>query len=142
MKDKRDKAYEAIREELDIPIADIECKIFGLRYQFSREVARTNRKKSGQGVGKNYKWTWIYSDRLLMPVIKAGKSRDSLQEQSVSPDTIQLDGNLEIGTENKESDVKSSVTKSSKRRTEHKIVSKRHAVLVRWLHVLKEIMQP
>ena len=77
-----------------------------------------------------------------MPVIKAGKSRASLQEQSVSPDTIQLDENLGIGTENKESDVKSSVTKSSKRRAEHKIFSKKHAVLVRWLHVLKEIMQP
>ena len=52
-----------------------------------------------------------------MPVIKAGKSRDSLQKQAdhqsvVSPDTIKRDEDLENDTENKESDVKSSVTKS------------------------------
>lgn len=31
LKDKRDKAYEVIKEEMDIPIADIQCKIVGLR---------------------------------------------------------------------------------------------------------------
>ena len=45
MKNKRDKAYEKIQEELDIPITEI--KIIGLR-SVSREVAKTNQKKSGQ----------------------------------------------------------------------------------------------
>ena len=152
LKDKRDKAYEAIKEELDIPSADIKYKIVGLRSQLSREVAKTNQKKSGQGVRENYKSTWIYWDKLqfLMPVIKAGKSLTltltlSLQEQAdrpqsvVSPDAIQLDEDLENDTENEESDVKSSVTKSSKRRAEHEIVSKKHAVLDRCLHVLSVI---
>ena len=42
MKDKRDKAYEKIQEELDMPIAEIKNKIIGLRSQLSREVAKTN----------------------------------------------------------------------------------------------------
>ena len=42
MKDKRDKAYEKIQEELDIPITEIKDKIIGLRSQLSREVAKTN----------------------------------------------------------------------------------------------------
>ena len=42
MKDKRDKAYEKIQEELDIPITKIKNKIIGLRSQLSREVAKTN----------------------------------------------------------------------------------------------------
>ena len=38
MKDKRDKAYEKIQEELDITITEIKKKIIGLRSQLSREV--------------------------------------------------------------------------------------------------------
>ena len=43
-----------------------------------REVAKTNQKKSGQGVSENYKSGRIYWDRLqfLIPVIRAGKSKD------------------------------------------------------------------
>ena len=43
-----------------------------------REVAKTNQKKSVQGVSENYKSGWIYCDRLqfLIPVIRAGKSKD------------------------------------------------------------------
>ena len=43
-----------------------------------REVAKTNQKKSGQGVSENYKSGWIYWDRLqfLILVIRAGKSKD------------------------------------------------------------------
>lgn len=41
LKDQRDKAYEKILEELDIPIAEIMNKIIGLRSQLSRKVAET-----------------------------------------------------------------------------------------------------
>ena len=41
MKDKHDKAYEKIQEELDMPIAEIKNKIIGLRSQLSCEVANT-----------------------------------------------------------------------------------------------------
>ena len=46
MKIKRDKAYEKIQEELDIPISEIKNKIIGVRSQLNREVAKTNQKKS------------------------------------------------------------------------------------------------
>ena len=60
MNDKRDKAYEKTQEELDIPITEIKNKIIGLRSQLSREVAKTNQQKSGQGVSENYKTSWIF----------------------------------------------------------------------------------
>ena len=47
MKDKRDKAYEKIQEELDIPIVEIKNKISGLRSQLSHEDVKTSQKKSG-----------------------------------------------------------------------------------------------
>jgi len=64
MKDNRDKAYEKIQEELDMPITEIKNKIIGLRSQLNCEVAKTNQKKSGQRVSENYKSSWIYWDRL------------------------------------------------------------------------------
>ena len=48
MKNKLDKSYEKIREELDKPISEIKNKIIGLRFPLNREVAKTNQKKSGQ----------------------------------------------------------------------------------------------
>ena len=49
MKNKRDKAYEKIQEELDILISEIKNKVIGLRSQpLNREVAKTNQKKSAQ----------------------------------------------------------------------------------------------
>ena len=79
MKNNRDKAYEKIQEELDMPITEIKKEIIDLHSQLNREVAKTNQKKLGQRVSENYKSSWIYWDRLqfLIPVIRAGK--DSLQ---------------------------------------------------------------
>ena len=50
MKDNRDKAYEKIQEELDMPITEIKNKIIDLRSQLNCEVAKTNQKKLGQRV--------------------------------------------------------------------------------------------
>ena len=47
MKDKHDKAYEKIQEELDITIAEITNKIIGLRSQLSLELAKTQFFASG-----------------------------------------------------------------------------------------------
>ena len=71
MKDNRDKAYEKIQEELDMPITEIKKEIIDLRSQLNREVAKTNQKKLGQRVSENYKSGWIYWDRLqfLIPVV-------------------------------------------------------------------------
>jgi len=147
LKDMRDKAYETMQEELDIPIADIKYKIIGRRSQLGREVAKANQKISGQGVRGNYKSTWIYWDKLqfLMPVIKAGKSKDSLQASAdrqsyVSPDTIQIE-DVQNDTENQENELQTTRAKLPKRRTEQELTSKRCALLDRCLYVLKEPMQ-
>ena len=50
MKDNRDKAYEKIQEELDMPITERKNKIIDLRSQLNCEVAKTNQKKLGQRV--------------------------------------------------------------------------------------------
>ena len=149
LRDKRDQVYETMQEELGISIADIKYKITGLRSQLGREVAKTNQKKSGQGVGENYKSAWIYWDRLqfLMPVIKAGKSKDSLQasvdrQSSVSPDTKQIEEDVQNDTENQENESQTTPrAKLPKRKTEQELTSKKHALLDRCLHVLQEPMQ-
>ena len=64
LKDKRERAYSSIEEELDISVSDIRNKIVGLRSQLARELAKTNSKKSGQGRSECYKSTWVYWDRL------------------------------------------------------------------------------
>ena len=147
LKDKRDKAYEKIQEELDIPITEIKNKIIGLRSQLSREVAKTNQKKSGQGVSENYKTSWVYWDRLqfLIPVIRAGKSKDTLQapetlvdrQSTANPNVID-----ENDSQNQENWSQNSRTKSFKRKAEHELTSKKHEVLERCLNVLKEPLQP
>ena len=45
----RDRAYEKMKEELDIELADIKTKIMNLRSQLGREIAKSKAKKSGQG---------------------------------------------------------------------------------------------
>ena len=42
LKDKRERAYSSIEEELDISVSDIRNKIVGLRSQLARELAKTN----------------------------------------------------------------------------------------------------
>ena len=88
LKDKREWAYSSIEEELDISMSDIQNKIVELRSQLASQLAKKNSKKSGQG----RKSTWVYWERLqfLKPVMKAGKSRDSLDQQLSRPD-IEVD---------------------------------------------------
>ena len=144
LKEKRDMAYETMKEELDIPVADIKYKIIGLRSQLSREVAKTNQKKSGQGVEESYKSTWLYWDKLqfLIPVIRAGKSRDSIQTSTDGQDTIQLEDEEENEKENQGIELQTSRAKPSKRRAEQELMSKKQEVLDRCLNVLKEPFHP
>ena len=59
MRSKRERASEEMRDILDIDVAEIKAKITSLRAQIGREA-----KTSGQGLGENYKSSWIYLDRL------------------------------------------------------------------------------
>ena len=77
LRNKRKRAFEEMRDILDIDIAEIKAKITSLRAQLGREIGKTNAKKSGQGLGENYKSSWIYFDRLqfLVPIMQAGRSK-------------------------------------------------------------------
>lgn len=90
LRNKREKAFEEMEENLEISIADIKTKIASLRAQLGRELTKTKAKKSGQALSENYKSNWIYWDRLqfLVAVMQAGKSKDNLpaQERSLSPE--------------------------------------------------------
>ena len=104
VREKRERAYEEIENELEIDLNDIKTKIVGLRSQLGRELSKTNNKKSGQAVSDNYKSNWIYWDRLqfLVPVMQAGKSKDNLpdRQSSSSPesfDSISEHGSPEMG---------------------------------------------
>ena len=53
LRNKRERAFEEMRDILDIDVAEIKAKITSLRAQLGREIAKTKAKKSGQGLGEN-----------------------------------------------------------------------------------------
>ena len=54
-REKRERAYEDIENELEIELNDIKTKIVGLRCKLGRDLSKTNNKKSGQALTENYK---------------------------------------------------------------------------------------
>ena len=50
VREKRERAYEEIENELEIDLNDIKTKIVGLRSQLGRKLSKTNNKKSGQAL--------------------------------------------------------------------------------------------
>ena len=145
LKDKRERAYSSIEEELNISVSDIRNKIVGLRSQLARELAKTNSKKSGQGRHECYKSTWIYWERLqfLKLVMKAGKSRDSLDQQSSSLDieVDSVDDDLNEDNEENISPQQKVHRKGFKRKLDQDLAAKKHQVLETCLQVLKEPVQ-
>ena len=104
VREKRERAYEDIENELEIDVNDIITKIVGLRSQLGREVSKMNNKKSGQAINNNYNSNWIYWERLqfLVPIMQTGKSKDNLpdHQSSSSPesfDSISEHGSPEMG---------------------------------------------
>ena len=92
LRNQCDRAFEEMRNILDIDVAEIKAKISSLRAQLGREIAKTKAKKSGQGLGDNYKSSWIYFDRLqfLVPIMQAGRSKDTLSSRSSTPDSVDI----------------------------------------------------
>lgn len=89
LRDKRDIAYKEIEAEINVSVTEIKAKLAKLRSQLGREIAKTNKSKSGQGTDELYKPTWTYWDRLqfLRPVMQPGKSRDNLSGPDFLNDT-------------------------------------------------------
>ena len=84
--EKKEIAYNEIKDILGVSIAEIKSRLISLRAQLGREIAKTNNKKSGQSKSQNYKSAWLYWERLqfLCLVINAGKSKDNLPQKECS----------------------------------------------------------
>ncbi|XP_044171518.1 uncharacterized protein LOC122955844 [Acropora millepora] len=143
LKDKRERPYSSIEEEHNISVSDMRNKIVGLRSQLARELAKTNSKKSGQGRHECYKSTWIYWERLqfLKPVMKAGKSRDSLDQQSSSPEVDSVDDDFNEDNEENISPQQKVHRRGFKRKLDQDLAAKKHQILETCLQVLKEPVQ-
>ena len=92
LRNKRERAFEEMRNILDIDVAEIKAKITSLCPQLGREIAKTKAKKSGRGLGENYKSSWIYFDGLQfhVPMMQAGTSKDTLSIWRSTPDSVDI----------------------------------------------------
>ena len=92
-RDLKEIAYSEISSALDTTNASIKTKINGLRAQLGRELAKEKSTKSGQNTDELYKSSWIHYQKLsfLIPVIHAGKSRDTLKRNNQSDEAIEID---------------------------------------------------
>ena len=86
--------YSEIATALNTTNASVKTKINGLRAQSGREITREKTTKSGQSTGKLYKSNWVHYIKLsfLIPVIGAGKSRDTLKRNSLPEDATEKEG--------------------------------------------------
>lgn len=101
LRNARERAYEKMKGELNIELADIKTKIMNLRSQLGREIAKSKAKKSGQARSECYKSSWAYWDRLqfLVPVMQAGKSKDTLPtSRSSTPESVDNEDCLDDST--------------------------------------------
>jgi hypothetical protein len=71
----RNDAFAALAEELDIPLADVKAKLTSLRAYLGKEIADTNKSKSGQSTDQLYASNWVYWERLqfLKPMMQASE---------------------------------------------------------------------
>ena len=86
LRNARERAYEKMKGERNIELANIKTKITNLRSPLGRKIAKSKAKKSGQARSECYKSSWTCWDRLqfLVPVIQAGKTKDTLLYQLVA----------------------------------------------------------
>ena len=96
-RDMKEIGYSEIVTALNTINASIKTKINGLRAQLRRQITKettTNTTKSGQSTDELYKGNWVHYDKVsfLIPVIGAGKSRDTLKRNSLPEDTTEKEG--------------------------------------------------
>ncbi|XP_046864094.1 uncharacterized protein LOC124458023 [Xenia sp. Carnegie-2017] len=112
-RDVKELAYEEMKNILGISVKDIKARLVSLRAQLGREIAKTNKTKSGQSSSQNYSSSWAYWDRLqfLRPVMNAGKSKDNLSKHSssnISPRLDSVDDEMDTGLDSESVSSKSS----------------------------------
>ena len=86
--------YSEIATALNTTNASVKTKISGLRAQLGREITKEKTTKSSQSTDELYKSNWVHYDKLsfLIPVIGAGKSRDTLKRNNLPEDTTEKEG--------------------------------------------------
>ena len=65
-----------------------------MRALLGREITKEKTIKSGQSTNELYKSNWVHYDKLsfLIPVIGAGKSRDTLKRNSLPEEATEKEG--------------------------------------------------
>ena len=93
-RDMKEIGYSEIATALNTTNASVKTKINGLRAQLGREITKEKTTKSGQSTDELYKSNWVHYDKLsfLIPVIGAGKSRDTLKRNSLPEDATEKEG--------------------------------------------------
>ena len=93
-RDMKEIGYGEIATALNTTNASVKTKINGLRAQLGREITKERTTKSGQSTDELYKSNWVHYDKLsfLIPVISAGKSRDTLKRNSLPEDATEKEG--------------------------------------------------
>ena len=83
-RDMKEIGYSEIATALNTTNASVKTKINGLRAHLGREITKEKTTKSGQSTEELYKSNWVHYDKLsfLIPVIGAGKNRDTLKRNS------------------------------------------------------------
>ena len=86
--------YSEIATASNTTNTSVKTRINGLREQLAREITKEKTTKSGQSTDELYKSNWVHYDKLsfLIPVIGAGKSRDTLKRNSLPEDAIEKEG--------------------------------------------------
>ena len=93
-RDMKEIGYSEIATALNTTNAFVKTKINGLRAQLGKEITKEKTTKSSQSTDELYKSNWVHYDKLsfLIPVIGAGKSRDTLKRNSLPEDATEKEG--------------------------------------------------
>ena len=90
-RDMKEIGYSKIATALNTTNASVKTKINGLRAQLGRGITKEKTTKSGQSTDELYKSNWVHYNKLsfFIPVIDAGKSRDTLKRNSLPDDATE-----------------------------------------------------
>ena len=87
-RDMKEIGYSEIATALNMTNASVKTT------QLGREITKEKTTKSGQSTDELYKSNWVHYDKLsfLIPVINAGKSRNTLKRNSLPKDATEKEG--------------------------------------------------
>ena len=90
--DMKEMGYSEIATALNTTNASVKTKINGLRAQLGWGITKEKTAKSGQSTDELYKSNYYDKLSFLIPVIGAGKNRDTLKRNSLPEDVTEKEG--------------------------------------------------